>query len=83
MTAEAQRKSGEPSLPVMRMLRDARINLVWEGTSEILRAGWRAKPPLLISTVASPFYKEHGPTGSPLRSIMRTCLCARAFLSPF
>jgi hypothetical protein len=45
MTAEAQRKSGEPSLPVMRMLRDARINLVWEGTSEILRV-WMAREAL-------------------------------------
>jgi alkylation response protein AidB-like acyl-CoA dehydrogenase len=45
MTAEAQRKSGEQSLPVMRMLRDARINLVWEGTSEILRI-WMAREAL-------------------------------------
>jgi alkylation response protein AidB-like acyl-CoA dehydrogenase len=45
MTAEAQRKSGEASLPVMRMLRDARINLVWEGTSEILRI-WMAREAL-------------------------------------
>jgi alkylation response protein AidB-like acyl-CoA dehydrogenase len=45
MTAEAQRKSGEPAIPVMRMLRDARINLVWEGTSEILRI-WMARESL-------------------------------------
>ena len=45
MTAEAQHKSGEPSVPVMRMLRDARINLVWEGTSEILRI-WMARESL-------------------------------------
>ncbi len=45
MTAEAQRKSGEPAIPVMRMLRDARINLVWEGTSEILRI-WMAREAL-------------------------------------
>jgi alkylation response protein AidB-like acyl-CoA dehydrogenase len=45
MTAEAQRKSGEQALPVMRMLRDARINLVWEGTSEILRI-WMAREAL-------------------------------------
>lgn len=45
MTAEAQRKSGEPPIPVMRMLRDARINLVWEGTSEILRI-WMARESL-------------------------------------
>jgi alkylation response protein AidB-like acyl-CoA dehydrogenase len=45
MTVEAQRKSGEPAIPVMRMLRDARINLVWEGTSEILRI-WMARESL-------------------------------------
>src|SRR5512146_2988011 len=45
MTVEAQRKSGEPAIPVMRMLRDARINLVWEGTSEILRI-WMAREAL-------------------------------------
>ena len=45
MTTEAQRKSGEAAVPVMRMLRDARINLVWEGTSEILRI-WMARESL-------------------------------------
>jgi alkylation response protein AidB-like acyl-CoA dehydrogenase len=45
MTAEAQRKSGEAAIPAMRMLRDARINLVWEGTSEILRI-WMARESL-------------------------------------
>lgn len=42
MTVESQRQSGELAIPVMRMLRDARINLVWEGTSEILRI-WMAR----------------------------------------
>ena len=42
MTEESQRRSGEISIPVMRMMRDARINLVWEGTSEILRI-WMAR----------------------------------------
>jgi len=45
MTVESQRKSGEFGIPVMRMLRDARINLVWEGTSEILRI-WMAREAL-------------------------------------
>lgn len=45
MTVESQRKSGELGIPVMRMLRDARINLVWEGTSEILRI-WMAREAL-------------------------------------
>lgn len=45
MTVESQRQSGELAIPVMRMLRDARINLVWEGTSEILRI-WMAREAL-------------------------------------
>ena len=45
MTVESQRKCGELAIPVMRMLRDARINLVWEGTSEILRI-WMAREAL-------------------------------------
>ncbi|MEK7272893.1 MAG: acyl-CoA dehydrogenase family protein [Nitrospirota bacterium] len=45
MTVESQRQSGEFAVPVMRMLRDARINLVWEGTSEILRI-WMAREAL-------------------------------------
>jgi alkylation response protein AidB-like acyl-CoA dehydrogenase len=45
MTVESQRKCGEHGIPVMRMLRDARINLVWEGTSEILRI-WMAREAL-------------------------------------
>lgn len=45
MTVESQRKNGEFAIPVMRMLRDARINLVWEGTSEILRI-WMAREAL-------------------------------------
>jgi alkylation response protein AidB-like acyl-CoA dehydrogenase len=84
MTVESQRKSGELGIPVMRMLRDARINLVWEGTSEILRI-WMAREAL------SP-YIEHGIAflqGSPsdkiaaplyyARIALRSCL---PFLNP-
>jgi alkylation response protein AidB-like acyl-CoA dehydrogenase len=45
MTFDSQRKNGELGIPVMRMMRDARINLVWEGTSEILRI-WMAREAL-------------------------------------
>ncbi len=51
MTMESQRKCGEIGIPAMRMVRDARINLVWEGTSEILRV-WMAREAL------SPYIEE-------------------------
>ena len=75
MTVESQRKSGERSIPVMRMLRDARINLVWEGTSEILRI-WMARE------VLSP-YIEQGLAllhGSPSDKIEASLYYARMFL---
>ena len=75
MTVESQRKSGELGIPVMRMLRDARINLVWEGTSEILRI-WMAREAL------SP-YIEQGIAflqGSPLDKIEAPLYYARMAL---
>jgi alkylation response protein AidB-like acyl-CoA dehydrogenase len=75
MTVESQRKSGELGIPVMRMLRDARINLVWEGTSEILRI-WMAREAL------SP-YIEQGIAflqGSPSDKIAASLYYARIAL---
>ncbi|MBS0153857.1 MAG: acyl-CoA dehydrogenase family protein [Nitrospira sp.] len=83
MTAESQRRSGEVDIPVMRMMRDARINLVWEGTSEILRI-WMAREGLapyieqalallrgtLAQRLAAPLYYA--------RMVVRSCLpCSR------
>jgi hypothetical protein len=79
MTVESQHKSGEVGIPVMRMLRDARINLVWEGTSEILRI-WMAREALspyieqgiaflqgsLSDKIAAPLYYA--------RMALRSCL---------
>jgi alkylation response protein AidB-like acyl-CoA dehydrogenase len=78
MTVESQRKSGELGIPVMRMLRDARINLVWEGTSEILRI-WMAREAL------SP-YIEQGLAllrGSPSRRLAASLYYARVGLRSY
>ena len=84
MTVESQRKGGEPSIPVMRMLRDARINLVWEGTSEILRI-WMAREALAPYIEQGIAFLQGSPSdkiAAPLyyaRIALRSCL---PFLKP-
>ena len=81
MTAESQRNSGEIGIPVMRMMCDARINLVWEGTSEILRI-WMAREGLAP-------YIEHALallTGTPSQRLVAPLYYGRMALrsaSPF
>jgi hypothetical protein len=79
MTVESQRRSGELGIPVMRMLRDARINLVWEGTSEILRI-WMAREALSPYIEQGLAFLQGSPSqrlAAPLyyaRMVLRSCL---------
>lgn len=93
MTTDSQRRSGEIGIPVMRMMGDARINLVWEGTSEILRI-WMAREglapyidqalALLKGTVsqrlAAPLY--YGRMGLRSMSPFSTLLCDSGIFGP-
>ncbi|MEO5955047.1 MAG: acyl-CoA dehydrogenase family protein [Nitrospiraceae bacterium] len=78
MTVESQRTIGERDIPVMRMLRDARINLVWEGTSEILRI-WMAREALAPYIEKGIAFLQGSPTdkmAAPLyyaRMALRSC----------
>lgn len=87
MTVESQRKSGELGIPAMRMLRDARINLVWEGTSEILRI-WMAREalaPYIEQGLAFLQGSSSDKIAAPLyyaRIAVRSCLHCSTPLSP-
>lgn len=79
MTAESQRRSGEVGIPVMQMMRDARINLVWEGTSEILRI-WMAREGLApyieqgFTLLKGTVSQRLGASRYYMRMAMRSCL---------
>jgi alkylation response protein AidB-like acyl-CoA dehydrogenase len=79
MTAESQKRSGEPGVPVMRMLRDARINLVWEGTSEILRI-WMAREALSPYIEQGIAFLRGSPAAKLKASLYYARLAARSWL---
>jgi len=79
MTVESQRKSGELSIPVMRMLRDARINLVWEGTSEILRI-WMAREALSPYIEQGLAFLQGSPSGKIATSLYYSRMAIRSCL---
>jgi hypothetical protein len=79
MTVESQRRSGELSIPVMRMLRDARINLVWEGTSEILRI-WMAREALSPYIEQGLAFLQGSPSGKIAAPLYYARIALRSYL---
>ncbi|MBI2104695.1 MAG: acyl-CoA dehydrogenase family protein [Candidatus Omnitrophica bacterium] len=71
-TAQSLRARGEPGLPVERMMRDGRINLIIEGTSQIMRL-FIAREVLdahmrLVSQLLDPRQSPRRKVGSALRA---------------